>query len=48
MNSEELLLIKLQCVMYQWIRLYELYEIMKSFFFLISKFWPKTEKISNE
>ena len=36
-NSEAWILIKVQCVIYQWIRLDKLYKLMESFF-QISKF----------
>ena len=32
MNSEAWVLIKVQCVIYQWIRLDKLYKLMESFF----------------
>ena len=32
-NSEARILITLQCVIHQWIRLNELYKLMESFFF---------------
>ena len=43
-------MIKLQCVIYLWIRLNEFYKQMESFFqisILFSNYWPKTEKYSN-
>ena len=43
-NWEAWILIKLQCVIYQWIRLNELYKLMN--FFQISNYLPKTEKYS--
>ena len=53
-NSEAWILIKLQCVIYQWIRfneLNELYKQMESFFFyfeVVFEFWPITENFSIE
>ena len=49
-NSEAWILIKVQCVTYQWIRLNELYKQMESFFQIsisFQNYWPKTEKYSN-
>ena len=50
-NSEACILIKVQCVINQWIRFDKLYKLMVSFFFQISNsfpnYWPKTEKYSN-
>ena len=37
MNSEALILIKVHCVIYQWIRLNKLYKLMERFFFQISE-----------
>ena len=45
-NTEAWILIKLQCVKYQWICLNELYKLMKSFFETSNSFsisWPKNE-----
>ena len=42
------MLIKVQCVIYQWIRLDELYTPMGSFLQILNSFlnyWPKTENI---
>ena len=41
---------KFQCVIYQWIRLNELYKLMESFFRIRFPylFWPKAENFSNE
>ena len=45
-NSEALILIKLQCVIWQWIRLNEFYKLMKSFFHSNFKLvFEKTENI---
>ena len=47
-KSEAWILIKLQCVIYQWICLNELFKIMETFFSIsFSNYWPKTEKYSN-
>ena len=43
-------MIKLKCVIYQWIRFNELYNLMERFFqvsILFSNYWPKTKKYSN-
>ena len=48
-NKEASLLIKLQCVIYQWIRLNELYKLMESFFQISISFpsyWPKNIQIA--
>ena len=49
-KSKAWILIKLQCVIYQWICLYELYKLMESFFHIsisFSDYWPKVKKYSN-
>ena len=38
-NSEAWILIKLQCVLYQWIRLNELYKLIESFFQISESFF---------
>ena len=46
-NSKTWILIKLQCVLYQWIRLNELYKLMESFFQILNsllKFLAKNQK----
>ena len=43
--------IPFQCVIYQWIRLNELYKLMKNFFQILnyfSKFWRKTDNFETE
>ena len=51
-NSEAWVLIKVQCVIYQWIRLDKLYKLMERFFFQISNlflflnYWLKIKKYS--
>ena len=52
MNREARILIKLKCVVYQCIRHYKLYKLMKSSFFFqisisFSNYWPKAKKYSN-
>ena len=49
-NREACILIKLQCVIYQWIRLNNLYKLLESFFHISISFlnyWLETEKYSN-
>ena len=44
-------MIKLQCVIYKWIRLDELYKLIETFFSnfkLILNYWQKPKKILNE
>ena len=46
-NSEAWILIKVQCVIYQWIRIDKLYKLIESFIQIsnsFSNYWPKTEK----
>ena len=51
-NSEAWVLIKVQCVIYQWIRLDKLYKLMERFFFkfknlfLFLNYWLKIQKYS--
>ena len=53
MNSKAWITIKVQCSTYQWIRLYELYKLMESFFFkfricfeLMAENWKKIKRIA--
>ena len=51
MKAEAWILIKLQCIIYQWIRLNELYKLMKRFLQIsnyFSTFSPKTENYLKE
>ena len=41
-NSEALILIKVQCVVYQWIRLDKLYKLMEDFFLISKSFFGLT------
>ena len=44
-NSEAWILVKVQYVIYQWIRLDKLYKLMESFFFQISKLFFESTTI---